>query len=441
MRILELLAKKRDGGELSAEELSEFIAGCVSGNLPDYQISAMLMAICIRGMTPRETAALTLAMAKSGETVDLSSIPGVKVDKHSTGGVGDKTTLIALPLAASLGAHAAKMSGRGLGFTGGTLDKLESIPGFRTDLSREEFLGVVRRVGVSVIGQSGNLDPADKKLYALRDVTGTVESLPLIASSIMSKKLASGADAILLDVKTGSGAFMKDFSDSLALAQAMVSIGAHAGRKTVALLTDMDAPLGRAAGNALEVAEACRTLQGQGPEDLTALCVTLAAELVRFSSGAPLSDCRARVQEALQSGAGFRKLCEMVKAQGGDVCALLDPSRLPQAAAQDVFTADRDGFLFHMDTQACGLAAAQLGAGREKLGDAVDPGAGLLFEKKPGAYVRKGDPLVRLYGKDAASCRAAKERLAAAIELRETPPNPRPLVFARVTADGVEKIF
>ena len=391
MRMYDILAKKRDGGILTDEEIQFFIDGYVSGAIPDYQASALLMAIFLKGMTPHETAALTRSMAQSGDLVDLSSIDGIKVDKHSTGGVGDKTTLIVAPVVASLGVRVAKMSGRGLGHTGGTVDKLESIPGFRTTLDREAFFDVVRRVGVSVIGQSGNLAPADKKLYALRDVTATVNSIPLIASSIMSKKIAAGSDRILLDVKTGSGAFMKTLEDSIALAKEMVSIGEHVGRRTVALITDMDRPLGCAIGNALEVREACETLQGRGPADLTEVCIELAANMLWLAEKGELAQCRSLAKQQIANGEAFAKLKEMVQAQGGDTSVLDDPSRFDRSNVCYEVLAQREGFLYAMDTERCGIASMELGAGREKKEDPIDYSAGIVLRKKVGDFVRKGE--------------------------------------------------
>ena len=437
MRMYDIIAKKRDGGTLSADEIEAFVSGCVAGDIPDYQASALLMAIYFQGMSKEETAALTLAMARSGETVDLSGIPGVKVDKHSTGGVGDKTTLIAAPIVASLGVRVAKMSGRGLGFTGGTIDKLEAIPGLRTSLSREEFFGIVRRVGVSVIGQSGNLVPADKKLYALRDVTATVESLPLIASSIMSKKLAAGSDCILLDVKTGSGAFMKTEEDSIRLARTMVEIGEAAGKKTIALVTDMDRPLGRAVGNALEVAEACETLRGRGPEDLTELSLCLAADMLVLAGNGSLEECRAMAERAISNGTAFAKLKEMAAAQGGDTSVLDDPSKFPPAKVSLEVSAPQDGFVFSMDTQRLGAASVLLGAGREKKEDSVDFSAGILLHKKPGDPVRAGETLATLYSSDPQRCRQAQDLLLRATVIGPNPPAPQRQIRARNTANRV----
>lgn len=438
MRMYDILAKKRDGGILTDEEIQFFIDGYVSGAIPDYQASALLMAIFLKGMTPHETAALTRSMAQSGDLVDLSSIDGIKVDKHSTGGVGDKTTLIVAPVVASLGVRVAKMSGRGLGHTGGTVDKLESIPGFRTTLDREAFFDVVRRVGVSVIGQSGNLAPADKKLYALRDVTATVNSIPLIASSIMSKKIAAGSDRILLDVKTGSGAFMKTLEDSIALAKEMVSIGEHVGRRTVALITDMDRPLGCAIGNALEVREACETLQGRGPADLTEVCIELAANMLWLAEKGELAQCRSLARQQIANGEAFAKLKEMVQAQGGDTSVLDDPSRFDRSNVCYEVLAQREGFLYAMDTERCGIASMELGAGREKKEDPIDYSAGIVLRKKVGDFVRKGEVLASFYSSEESKCRTAEQTFTQALSIQDARPKQTALIYARVTAQGVE---
>ena len=438
MRMYDILAKKRDGGILTDEEIQFFIDGYVSGAIPDYQASALLMAIFLKGMTPHETAALTRSMAQSGDLVDLSSIDGIKVDKHSTGGVGDKTTLIVAPVVASLGVRVAKMSGRGLGHTGGTVDKLESIPGFRTTLDREAFFDVVRRVGVSVIGQSGNLAPADKKLYALRDVTATVNSIPLIASSIMSKKIAAGSDRILLDVKTGSGAFMKTLEDSIALAKEMVSIGEHVGRRTVALITDMDRPLGCAIGNALEVCEACETLQGRGPADLTEVCIELAANMLWLAEKGELAQCRSLARQQIANGEAFAKLKEMVQAQGGDTSVLDDPSRFDRSNVCYEVLAQREGFLYAMDTERCGIASMELGAGREKKEDPIDYSAGIVLRKKVGDFVRKGEVLASFYSSEESKCRTAEQTFTQALRIQDARPEQTALIHTRVTAQGVE---
>ena len=438
MRMYDILAKKRDGGILTDEQIQFFIDGYVSGAIPDYQASALLMAIFLKGMTPHETAALTRSMAQSGDLVDLSSIDGIKVDKHSTGGVGDKTTLIVAPVVASLGVRVAKMSGRGLGHTGGTVDKLESIPGFRTTLDREAFFDVVRRVGVSVIGQSGNLAPADKKLYALRDVTATVNSIPLIASSIMSKKIAAGSDRILLDVKTGSGAFMKTLEDSIALAKEMVSIGEHVGRRTVALITDMDRPLGCAIGNALEVCEACETLQGRGPADLTEVCIELAANMLWLAEKGELAQCRSLARQQIANGEAFAKLKEMVQAQGGDTSVLDNPEKFaPPNVCYEVL-AQREGFLYAMDTERCGVASMELGAGREKKEDPIDYSAGIVLRKKVGDFVRKGEVLASFYSSEESKCRTAEQTFTQALRIQDARPKQTALIYARVTAQGVE---
>ncbi len=437
MRIYDIIAKKRDGFSLSQEEIRFFVERYTQGEIPDYQASALLMAVCINGMERRETADLTMAMAASGDQVDLSPIAGVKADKHSTGGVGDKTTLVVAPIVASLGVKMAKMSGRGLGHTGGTVDKLESIPGFRVDLNREKFFDIVNRVGCCVIGQSGNLAPADKKLYALRDVTATVESIPLIASSIMSKKLAAGADCILLDVKTGSGAFMKKREDAAALAREMVEIGTRAGRKAAALITDMDRPLGRNIGNGLEVIEAAETLRGRGPGDLTELCLRLSASLLALAGRGDETACYALAKAQLENGRAFEKLKEMVSAQGGDAEVLEDYSGLPRASFKKEALSPKEGYLTHMDTRLIGVSAAQLGAGREKKGDSIDYGAGITLHKKPGDFVKQGESLAALWASRQALFAPAMETFYQSLSFGVAPPKQEPLIYAKVTKDGV----
>ncbi|TGJ75627.1 pyrimidine-nucleoside phosphorylase [Caproiciproducens galactitolivorans] len=440
MRMYDIIAKKRDGGELSDEEIQFFINGYVSGEIPDYQVSSLLMAIYFQGMTDRETASLTMCMAKSGEMVDLSSIDGIKVDKHSTGGVGDKTTLIISPIVASLGVRVAKMSGRGLGHTGGTVDKMESIPGMQTSIDREKFFDIVRKVGVSVIGQSGNLVPADKKLYALRDVTATIESIPLIASSIMSKKIAAGSDCILLDVKTGSGAFMKTVDDSIKLAQAMVAIGEHVGRKTIALITDMDRPLGNAIGNSLEIMEVCDTLKGHGPEDLTEICIELAANMLYLAGKGDLAECKKLARRQIDNGEAFAKLKEMVAAQGGDTRVLDDSANFPQAKIAYEVLAQSEGYLYAMNTERCGISSVELGAGREKKEDSIDYSAGIMLRKKIGDYVKKGDVIAVFYTSEEGKCKEAEKIFQSAVSIRPEAPKSVPVIHARVTVNGVEKL-
>lgn len=436
MRAYDIIHKKREGGELTGQELHFFVERFVQGEIPDYQASALLMAIFFQGMTRRETAALTMEMARSGDMVDLSAIPGVKVDKHSTGGVGDKTTVICAPIAAACGVKIAKMSGRGLGHTGGTVDKLESIPGFRTELPREEFFDIVNRTGLALIGQSGNLCPADKKLYALRDVTATVESLPLIASSIMSKKIAAGADAILLDVKMGSGAFLKTREEARQLAKEMVRIGQSVGRKTVALLTDMDMPLGRNIGNALEIAEACDVLQSRGDRRLSDLCLELAANMILLGRQAEtLTEARQKAAEAVSSGRAFRKFCEMVEAQGGDSSYLRDTGKLPLSPAVRNVTAQSSGWITSINAEECGLAAVELGAGRETKESAVDFGAGIVLHKSKGEFVKEGEPIATLYADSGERCRRGEERLRAALTFAQDPPQAAPLILDRIEAE------
>ena len=439
MRIYDVIMKKRNGGTLSDEEIAFFIDGYTAGRIPDYQASALLMAIWFKGMDEHETAVLTDCMARSGDMVDLSAIPGLKVDKHRTGGVGDKTTLIVAPVVAACGAPVAKMSGRGLGHTGGTIDKLESIPGFRTSVERERFFQIVRDAGLSVIGQTGNIAPADKKIYALRDVTATVDSLPLIASSIMSKKLAAGSDAIVLDVKTGSGAFMKSLDDSIGLAQAMVSIGEHNGRRTIALITDMDLPLGHAIGNSLEVIEAVDTLRGRGPADLTEVCLQLASNMLVLAGKGELAACRAMAEEALRSGAAFGKLRAMVAAQGGDVSVLDDTDKFAKAPVVHEVLSPADGYISHMQTELCGIASVALGAGRASKEDAIDLSAGILLLKKTGDAVKKGEPIARLLTSRQELVPEGERLLLEAVTFSDARPAPEKLVLARVTKDAVEK--
>ncbi len=394
----EIIAKTRDGIELNAEEINYLVSGYVSGKIPDYQMSSWLMAACIRGLSERETFLLTTAMIASGKTLDLSGISGVKVDKHSTGGVGDKTTLVLVPLLAASGLKVAKMSGRGLGHTGGTIDKLESIPGCRTELSIEEFVAQVNNIGAAVISQTEDIVPADKKIYALRDVTATVESIPLIASSIMSKKLAAGADFILLDVKYGSGAFMANEQQAMNLAEVMISIGKSAGKKVIAVLSDMNDVLGRAVGNILEVEEAIRTLQGRGPEDLRNLCIELGSALLQ-SVGITKNknDSVDFLVSLLDNGKAASKFDEIILAQGGDLSSFLEPEKSRRAVYHDVFQAERSGFIFNVDVRQIGLAALDLGAGRTKKDDILDYQAGLVVQKKVGDAIRAGDILEELY--------------------------------------------
>lgn len=440
MRMYDVIEKKRDGGELTNEEIDFFVNGYVSGDVTDYQAAALCMAIFYKGMNARETARLTMDMAHSGDMMDLSGIKGIKVDKHSTGGVGDKTTLVLAPIVASLGVPVAKMSGRGLGHTGGTLDKLESIPGLSIDIDLNRFFEIVNTVGCAVVGQTGNLVPADKKLYALRDVTATVDSIPLIASSIMSKKIAAGADKILLDVKCGSGAFMKTPEDAIRLAQAMVEIGEEVGRTTVALITDMGRPLGNAIGNALEVMEACDTLKGVAPEDLTETCIELAANMLFLAGKASLEECRDLARGQIDNGEAFAKLHEMVEAQGGNSRALDDYSLFAQPKVSREVRATESGWVFTMDTERTGIASVALGAGRATKEDAIDPAAGIMLAAKTGAYLKKGDLMATLYAADEARLDEGERILREAYELREEEPAPIPHFFARVSRDGVDRL-
>ncbi|MBY8911941.1 pyrimidine-nucleoside phosphorylase [Bacillus sp. YC2] len=398
MRMVDLIIKKQNGKELTTEEIQFFVKGYTDGSIPDYQASALAMAIFFQDMTDQERADLTMAMVNSGETIDLSAIEGIKVDKHSTGGVGDTTTLVLAPLVAALDVPVAKMSGRGLGHTGGTIDKLEAIEGFHVELSKDEFIKLVNRDKVAVIGQSGNLTPADKKLYALRDVTGTVNSIPLIASSIMSKKIAAGADAIVLDVKTGAGAFMKTDEDAVNLAKAMVRIGNNVGRQTMAVISDMSQPLGYAIGNALEVEEAIDTLRGEGPEDLNELVLTLGSQMVVLAKKAEtLEEARAKLQEVMKNGKALEKFKEFLNNQGGDGSVVDDPSKLPQAAYKIDVPAKEAGVVSEIVADEIGVAAMLLGAGRATKEDDIDLAVGIMLRKKVGDKVEKGEALVTLY--------------------------------------------
>ena len=401
MRMVDLIEKKRDGNELSKEEIEYIVTNYTNGKIPDYQVSALLMAIFYQDMTNEEITNLTLAIANSGDVIDLSSLEGIKVDKHSTGGVGDTTTLILAPLVASVGVTVAKMSGRGLGYTGGTLDKLEAIPGFQIELSDEEFVRIVNESKVAVIGQSGNLAPADKKLYALRDVTPTVDSLPLIASSIMSKKIAAGADAIVLDVTTGDGAFMKNIEDARRLAKTMTSIGKLANRETVAVISDMSEPLGEAIGNSLEVVEAIETLQGNGPEDLVEMCYALGSQMVVLAGKAKTTDeARMLLQEALESGKALAKFKEMIQNQGGDPAIVEHPERILTARYTMELPAKQSGVVSKIVANELGIAAMMLGAGRKTKEEDIDHAVGLKLHKKIGDTVTKGESLLTIYSND-----------------------------------------
>lgn len=439
MRMYDIIMKKREGKELLESEINFFIDEYVKGAVPDYQVAALLMAIYFKGMTSKETTALTMSMASSGEIVDLSAIEGIKIDKHSTGGVGDKTTLIISPIVASLGVKVAKMSGRGLGHTGGTIDKLESIPGFKTDLNRERFFEIVKNVGVSIIGQSGNLVPADKKLYALRDVTATIDSIPLIASSVMSKKIAAGSDCILLDVKAGSGAFMKTVDQAIELSKIMVRIGERVGKKTIALITDMDKPLGRAIGNSLEVIEACETLKGRGPKDLTELCLDLSANMLYLAGKGSLNDCRNLAKTSITNGSAFAKLQNMVFEQGGDVEVLQDYAKFKSAKYAYEVKAEKTGYVSRINTESCGKVAVILGAGRETKESSIDMSAGIYLNKKFGDQVKTGEPIATLYSDNFEKCKIAEKSFLKSISISKEEPINHKTVFARVTIDEVEK--
>ena len=409
MNVYEIIDKKKRGLELNQTEIEYLINGYVNNEIPDYQISAWLMAVYFQGMTDRELLALTNCMTKSGEIVDLSSIMGVKVDKHSTGGVGDKVTLVVAPIVAACGGKVAKMSGRGLGFTGGTIDKLEAIPGLKTALAEEEFFNMVNEIGLAVMGQSADIAPADKKLYALRDVTATVDSIPLIASSIMSKKLAAGSDKIVLDVTVGSGAFMKDKENAVQLAEKMVAIGNGAGKKTVAILTNMDVPLGKMVGNNLEVVEAIETLKGRGPEDLLAVVVEIASTMLYLAQIGTKEECMKKVKRVIADGSALEKLKLMVERQGGDGSYIENPDQFEKAIYQHEIIANNSGYIGKMNTEECGKAAVLLGAGREVKDDPIDMTAGIQFNKKTGDVVKQGDIVAIAYS-------SSKEKLQQGVQ-------------------------
>ena len=429
MRMYDLIMKKRNGGTLTREEIEYMITEYTAERIPDYQMSAMMMAIYFQGMNAEETVALTMAMANSGDMLDLNAISGVKVDKHSTGGVGDKTSIALTPMVAACGVKIAKMSGRGLGHTGGTIDKLESFAGFTTGISAEHFLAQVNDIGVSIMGQTADIAPADKKLYALRDVTATVDNMSLIASSIMSKKLASGADAIVLDVKTGSGAFMKKEQDAFALAREMVTLGNMAGRKTIAVVSDMDQPLGRAVGNALEVEEAIATLRGEGPEDFTQLCMTLGTYmLIAGGAASDEKDAAQKLHRVVEDGSALSKLAEFVQAQGGDSNAVYDTSLLPKASIVEEITSDRGGYVNKIDCDEIGICSLILGGGRETKESSIDLSVGLVLHRKVGDLVSQGDVLATIHANDREKLNAAKTRFLNAYHISDHRTEETPLI-------------
>jgi pyrimidine-nucleoside phosphorylase len=436
MRAVDVIVNKRDGEELSEEEIRYFIQGYTQGDIPDYQAAAWLMAIYLQGMTDQETEYLTMAMAHSGDVLDLSDVAPLVVDKHSTGGVGDKVSLVLIPTLAASGLVVGKMSGRGLGFTGGTLDKLESIPGFHSDLTVAEFKDQLRRVGIVLASQTGDLAPADGKLYALRDVTGTISALPLIVSSVMSKKIAGGADAIVLDVKVGSGAFMKTVDAAVELAEEMVKIGTQLGRRVVALISDMNQPLGRAVGNALEVQEAIDTLRGEGPEDFRAHCLRVASEMLSLVDQAETPEAgRAMAEEAIETGAAWGKFVDLIRAQGGDVSSIEHPDRLPRAGIVEPLPAPSDGYLQKVNAAEVGLAIVDLGGGRTKKGEPIDHAVGVVTHKKVGDPVEAGEPLLTIHANDEQKLAEARQRLETAYTVGPEPVDPLPLFYDRITAE------
>jgi len=440
MRMYDLITKKKNGKILTEEEITFIVNGFTNGDIPDYQMSAFLMAVCLKGMDKVETIALTLAMAQSGDMLDLSGIEGVKVDKHSTGGVGDKTSLVLSPMVASLGVPVAKMSGRGLGHTGGTIDKLESFPGFSTSISSEQFLKNVNSMKLAIAGQTANLAPADKKIYALRDVTATVDNISLIASSIMSKKIASGSDVIVLDVKTGSGAFMKTLEDSIALAEAMVEIGTGVGRETYAVITDMNQPLGRTVGNSIEVEEAIHTLQGDGPEDLLNVSITLGSYMLLGAKRVEtVEEGRKLLLQTITDGTALNKLAEFVRSQGGDDSAVYNTKLFPQATLQEEVFADREGYVTNIITDEIGMTSLILGGGRETKDSKIDLSVGIRIHKKFGDKVNIGESLATLYANDAEKMLAAKERYRNAYTIEVIKPKAMKTIYGIVTKDGLTK--
>ena len=432
MRMYDIIKKKRDGLALTEQEIQFFIDGYVKGEIPDYQAAAFLMAVYYKGMNLDETRALTFAVRDSGVTLDFSNIDGIRVDKHSTGGVGDKTSLVVTPIVAALGVKVAKMSGRGLGHTGGTIDKLEAIPGFQTDLSEEEFISIVNDLGVCIVGQSHELAPADKKLYALRDVTATVDCLPLIVSSIMGKKLAADDDCIVLDVKTGSGAFCKTVEESVRLASVMVDIGKSAGKKMLALITDMDRPLGANIGNSLEVIEAINTLRGNGPADFTEVCMILATNMIYLAGKGTMEECEAMVKGAIADGSALDTLAKMVKAQHGDERVIYDTELFPKAQFSREVKADKSGYIVRVDTEGYGIASLLLGAGRNTKEESIDYSAGITLVKKTGDKVEKGDVIAVMYTNNENRFASAIDRFMKSTEIGDNKPEERPLVFERV---------
>ncbi len=442
MRFYDLIIKKRDGQELTQEEINFMIKEYCEDRIPDYQMSAMLMAIYFKGMSKREIKYLTMAMVNSGKIIDLSSIPGIKVDKHSTGGVGDTTTLALAPMVAAAGVPVAKMSGRGLGHTGGTIDKLESIKGFKTELSLNKFIDIVKKVGASIISPTSDLAPADKKLYALRDVTGTIDSIPLIVGSIMSKKLAAGADAIVLDVTTGSGAFMQKYKDALKLGKIMVDIGLELGKETVAVVSNMDEPLGFAIGNSLEVKEAIEVLKNRGPEDLRNLCLVLGAHMLKLGRAAKnYEEGRNRLEKILKEGTGFNKFKEMIAAQGGNLEIIDNPELLPLAKYSTKIKAEISGYVQKIDSRLVGESAMLLGAGREKKESEIDLSVGIILKKKVGSKVNINEDLAEVYYNDSEKLKEAKNKLFSSFVVGDKKPKKLPLILATISKKGVKEFI